>query len=79
MKDRLLSIKDLTNNTNIREFTYDSAHGGYPVSITKNGTKIDLVWEGKRLKKYGNINFFYNDEGIRIGKGSDDYYEEYIY
>ena len=78
MKDRLLSIKDLTNNTNIREFTYDSAHGGYPVSITKNGTKIDLVWEGKRLKKYGNINFFYNDEGIRIGKGSDDYYEEYI-
>ena len=37
-------------------------------NITINGVSRNITYEGKRIKTYGNNEYFYNEEGVRIKK-----------
>lgn len=57
-------------------YEYDNM---YPKKNTKNNIDYELEWEGKKLIRYGNIEFEYNEEGQRIKKITSDSIFEYIY
>ena len=61
---------------NVCSIEYDNM---YPKKITKNNIDYELEWEGKKLIRYGNIEFEYNEEGQRIKKITSDSIFEYIY
>ena len=70
---RLTSISGNINAS----LSYGSGHN--PLNITINGVSRAITYEGKRIKSYGNNTYFYNEEGIRVKKVSEDgYTKEYI-
>ena len=70
---RLTSISGNINAS----LSYGSGHN--PLNITINGVSRAITYEGKRIKTYGNNTYFYNEEGIRVKKVTEDgYIKEYI-
>lgn len=78
IKDRLESITNVINGKVIKEYKYDNTYQGNPTAIITNGISTNLTWEGRRLKQVGDINFTYNEEGIRIKKLGNNFVENYI-
>ncbi len=60
-----IDIYDKDNNSiGTKTFTFTETDTFRPSSYNQN----KLTWEGKRLSSYGNNQYQYNDEGIRISK-----------
>ena len=63
--DRLTSIILSTSTMPSVTISYN---GHYPSSIYMNNKTRAITYEGKRIKTYGNNEYFYNEEGVRIKK-----------
>ena len=69
----------LTSVTGDINATLSYGSGFNPTNITINGVSRNITYEGKRIKTYGNNTYFYNEQGIRVKKVSEDgYTKEYI-
>jgi len=71
-----IPLEEEMSYENVCSIEYDNM---YPKKITKNNIDSELEWEGKKLIRYGNIEFEYNEEGQRIKKITSDSIFEYIY
>lgn len=73
IKDRLESISRNKNNqtTNIYELTYNKNYGFWPEKITKDNVEYTLSWQGSQLMSFGNYQYSYDDNGIRIKKSGN--------
>ncbi len=81
IKDRLERIERLQNSvsTVISSFTYNSTNVFFPATHKKNNIVNNLVWEGRRLKSYGEYVYKYNENGVRISKkNSSGYGTDYV-
>ena len=74
---RLTTVNVITETGNITyELLYQNSN---PNALITNGVSRDITYEGKRIKTYGNNTYFYNEEGIRVKKVTEDgYIKEYI-
>ena len=60
------------------KFLYEGNNKFFPSSILKGEDTFNLTWEGRRLKKYGNTEYIYDENGIRIGKKTNTDTYKYI-
>lgn len=70
VKDRLNRITRLKNNqtTTHYELTYDQNYQFWPSQILKENTNHQLLWQGPQLMMFGNYQYQYNENGIRVKK-----------
>ena len=77
---RLSSVRNIDLGSIIYNITYNNQNILYPSSITKNNNTYNLTFNGKRLVSINNnIEYKYNDEGLRIYKEIDNDSYKYHY
>ena len=75
IKDRLdLVQREESDETYvIRGMTYANDNKLFPSIYTINSVSHNLVWEGKRLKRFGASSYEYDENGIRISNKVGEY------
>ena len=71
-KDLLTSLEVQTQNdtvVHLLEYPENAQNPSLYTKIVNNvSTSYNIIYEGKRIKQFGNSHYLYNDKGIRIAK-----------